>query len=70
MQVYFEHDGFAIGNEVVDIYSRVEGTIDAIVVYAYNAPEYRIQHHGKFESTWVPGGRIRLKTEIGLRRNS
>ena len=68
MNNVFEHEGFSLGQTVTDVYSGITGTIDAIVIYAHNAAEYRLQHEGKFESTWVPGGRLKDRGALGLRR--
>ena len=63
----FEYDGFAIGDVVRDIYAGIEGTIDAICVYAHMVPEYRVQIQGKVESYWLAGGRLKHKEPLGLR---
>lgn len=63
----FEHDGFAIGDVIKDTYAGIEGTIDAVCIYAHNAAEYRIQIAGKFESYWLTGGRLKHKEPLGLR---
>ena len=68
MNVDFHYGDFAIGDIVIDTYSSIEGTIDAVVVYAHNAAEYRIQHKGKFESTWLPGGRLKHKEPLGFKK--
>ena len=66
----FTHEGFSIGDVVTDVYTGIEGVIDAVCVYAHNAAEYRVQLSGKFESYWLTGGRIKHKKQLGLKAAS